>query len=95
MKEILSIVVIVFVLFGAMPAFSYCAKDEKDVVTGAACSVSELNSPDRSDNFRGDSKIGVIKERDLRPLKIHKEFSTTEKTGCYWGECLTKQILSY
>lgn len=94
MKEIFSIVVVFLVLFIAVPAFSSCPREEKAVVAGAACSIDELNSVDRNGNLRENSKIVVVKERNLRPVKIHKEISPIEESGCFWGRCLSKQIFN-
>lgn len=94
MKKIFSIFMFFLVLGILNPVFSNCSRDEKEIVSGAACSIADLNSHNKNDNSMEKSKVIVVKERDLRPVRIPQESFNTEKTGCFWGQCLINEIFN-
>lgn len=91
-KTSFAVAIFMFLVCSTNSAFSTCSKDENAVVTGAACSISELNKLESVDDSKINSQIKSGKERNLRPVKSHLEITNIEESGCFWGQCLVKQI---
>ena len=92
MEKIFKILLILLCAFCTMPVFA-CSSDKAETVSGAACSISELNNLEKARTDKGridlNSKMGV----DLRPVRITPEIKATEDKGCLFGKCLYKTIL--
>lgn len=92
MKKMFSLFMFFLALGILNPVFSNCSKDEKEIVTGAACSIAELNSRANDGRDMEKSNAMIVGGRDLRPVRIHDETPNINKTSCFWGQCLSREI---
>lgn len=92
MKKILILLGIIFVaVFYATPAFS-CSLNEKDIMTGAACSVKELNEMQRNNFQQERINVNPEDESDFRPLKNKGKKGSEFHMGCPYGMCIQKSL---
>lgn len=93
MKKILSALVILLVVSCA-PAFAGCAINEKEIITGSACSINELNNNNLEKSKLNPPKVLIRepkKERNLRPIRYQSKISNVE--GCPTVICLNRILL--
>jgi len=79
-----------------VPVFA-CSKDAKNLETGGACSISELNNLENGKNLQESGALLKMDkvERNLRPVMIDPmaQNSGDMPDGCLFGMCLIKQVL--
>ncbi len=90
--DVMLAVLLAFLLAKTIPVLA-CSKGG-EIVTGAACSIQELNSAAENkifvDNLHSENKT----YRNLRPVKIvEPEKNNYGKVDCLFGNCLYKTIL--
>lgn len=93
MKKILSALVIIL-LASCAPAFAGCAANEKEVITGSACSLNELNNNNLEKSKPKPPKVLIREprqERDLRPVRYQSKISNVE--ACPTVICLNRILL--
>lgn len=87
MKKILSLLTLVIILIS--PAYCNCAKDLEGVVTGGACSISELNEMSAEKKMKSEN---VKPFKDLRPLRQDFYLQKINSDTCLFGNCISKQL---
>lgn len=96
MRKIFKTLVILFAVFctaSAMPTFAACAKNPKDIVTGSACSIAEINNLEKAKHSQEKVDSKLKNERNLRPVRLNKEIPKTVGDDCIFGICLQNTIL--
>lgn len=96
MKKIFAMLVVLFALICATPALAYSQKTEMctgEMITGSACSISELNNLEKNKN--ADEKLGLNPKgaKDLRPVRFTSEIRKSNSDDCIFGMCLIKTLL--
>lgn len=92
MKKIFKTLVIIFAMLFAVPTLA-CTQKMTGVITGGACSISELNNLERSKIKQGKMNSLPYGERYLRPVKIVPVMSKSNNDNCLFGMCLYRNIL--
>lgn len=85
--------VAVLVVSFAMPVFADCQKKETEIVSGSACSISDLKTLEKNKNMGDEINSMTAKEKDLRPIKLNPKSEDALGDNCLFGMCLYKNIL--
>ena len=91
MKKILTTLVILFAAFYMVPVFA-CSVEIRGGVSGGACSIDELNNPEKINNSQEKVDLRFKEERNLRPVRMIPETSKPFGDDCLFGMCLIKVI---
>lgn len=96
MKKIFNTLVIFCVafctIFCAEQALATCPQKETEIVTGAACSIKELNL-EKNKTAQEKINLSPTKERNLRPVKINSRVQQSDGDNCLLGMCLYRSLL--
>lgn len=96
MKKIFdALVIFCFTLctvFCTQHALATCSQKAAETMTGAACSIKELNLG-KNKTAQDSLNISPIKERNLRPVKINSKVQKSDGDNCILGMCLYRNIL--
>ena len=92
MEKILKISLVLCFAFCTIPTFA-CSSDKAETVSGAACSISELNNLEKKKTDKGKTELEPKVEIDLRPVNKTPEIRSIDDRDCLFGECLYKTIL--
>lgn len=90
-----AILISLFLSFISTPTVNYSSlacSETKENVTGAACSVAELNSMSKYKYAKENSITEPPSVKDLRPVKLDSSSSTGNLFGCKLGLCITERI---
>lgn len=97
MKKVLKALLVLCAISCAIPAFAACSQDLKQVTTGSACSISELNNLEKSEKTQENVQKQLIqspkRERNLRPLRYTSEIRKSDDKDCLFRMCLYKTLL--
>lgn len=91
MKKIFETLVILLVVFCVQYA-SACTQT-KESMTGAACSIKELNSLETNKIMQKRANFSFYEEKDLRPVKVVPVMQNLYNDDCLFGMCFYRQIL--
>lgn len=96
MKKIFNTLVIFCVafctIFCAEQVLAACPQKATEIVTGAACSIKELNL-EKSRTAQEKTNLSQTKERDLRPTKLNAKTPAASVDTCFLGTCLYRNLL--
>lgn len=90
MKKIFYTMLLACIFFYTIPVLA-CGQQEKGTMTGAACSISELNNLGKSKT--ATKNLNPYQERNLRPVKFIFEMSKSDN-DCLLGTCLYKKLIN-
>lgn len=95
MKKIFKTLVIIYVvLFATSTVLACsCSTNTTGVVTGGACSISELTNLEKYKAEKGKWDFLAKPERNLRPVKPTLEIHKINNENCLFGMCLYRTIL--
>lgn len=89
MKKIFNALVILCCILCSTAVLA-CSQNNTANITGAACSIKELNNLEK--NVVKQRKM-INEERNLRPVKINPANTFSDDNDCLFGMCLYKKIL--
>ena len=96
MKKIFGTLVVFCVvsctIFCAEPVFAACSQEPTEIVTGAACSIKDLNL-EKNKTAQEKVNLSPTKERNLRPIKPDSGMSQSVDNDCILGMCLYRNLL--
>lgn len=96
MEKIFKTLVIFYVafctIFYAEQSLATCSKKATEIVTGAACSIKELNL-EKNKTAQEKINLSPIKESNLRPVKINSKVQKSDGDNCILGMCLYRNVL--
>lgn len=72
-----------------VPVFA-CTQDGNKNVTGAACSIKDLNNLEKNKNVQ-EKVMTPEREKDLRPVRLNQETPKSD-SDCLLGTCLQKSL---
>ncbi len=90
MKKIIKALLVMGAVFFVVPAYAGCAKNASETVSGAACSIKDLNNLEKNKN----AQVKVMapeRDRDLRPINLNPEMKNSNR-NCLFGMCLEKTL---
>lgn len=87
-----AIILSLFVSLVSTPGLTCPKQGAKENVTGAACSIAELNSMSKYKYAQENSVTGPPVARNLRPVKLNSSTSTDDGVGCKLGLCIIDKI---
>ena len=93
MKKIFQTLVVIVAVGCANPSFGECGQTKAEIVTGGACSISELRNIEKSKIATDKTGLNPKGERDLRPLRQKDEMNKLFDDDCLFGTCLLKTLL--
>lgn len=88
-KVIKALLVLSFVFFAA-PIWACDLKTGEQNITGAACSIKELNNLEKNKNAQ--NVVMPERNRDLRPIRLSPDIKNPAD-DCLFGMCLQKTLL--
>lgn len=92
-KIFYAIMLSLFVSLISTPGLTCSRQTEKGSVTGAACSIAELNNMSKYKYAQENSVTGPPSARDLRPVKKNSLSPTDDGVGdCKLGLCIIEKI---
>lgn len=98
MKNVFTTLVIfsvaLFTIYAATPVYS-CSKESKEIITGSACTIKELQNLEKAKNPVERLNLEPKGERDLRPVRYTQEITNIKLKECKFGVCLPKSLLGW
>lgn len=90
MKRNIKTLVIFLTLFCVVPVLG-CSQVQRGIITGGACSISELNNLEKAETVKEQINPEIKDEKNLRPVKIVPK---TSKKGniCIFERCILKNL---
>ena len=93
-KNFQTLAVYVAVFYMAfLPVCASCPIKLTENITGAACSVPELNKLEKGRSMKENLYSKPKSERDLRPIRVTPEMNKSNNSDCLFGTCFYKTIL--
>lgn len=83
MKKIFKMLVVLFAVLCAIPAWS-CSLQTGNM-TGGACSIKELNNLEKSRSTKEKVNLYSKKEKNLRPTRLNPEIMNICDVYCVFG----------
>ncbi len=77
-----------------LPVCASCPIKLTENITGAACSVPELNKLEKGRSMKENLYSKPKSERDLRPIRVTSEMNKWNNSDCLFGTCFYKTILA-
>lgn len=91
MKKMIKALLVLGAIFFVMPAYAACSVKPSETMSGAACSIKDLQNLEKTKNVQ-EKVLIPEREKDLRPVRLNQETPKLNGDDCLFGNCLQKTL---
>ena len=91
MEKMIKALLVLGAIFCVVPAYAACSHNTSETMSGAACSIKELNDLEKNKTVQ-EKVLTPEREKDLRPVRLNQETPKINGDDCLFGNCLQKTL---